>query len=96
MVIVLIVSFILPELYNDLDIEFNYLPRLVFANVIVLLLSLANFSYFYYLIRKEKRSEVVNKPLLRSILIIGVPLLFLIIVLFFLLSLPLYTLEMSV
>ena len=87
--LLLIASFKIPGLYSDLDIEYNYLPSLVLGNAIVLFLSLVNFSYFYYLIRKEKRSETVKRPLLFSI-IAGIPLLFLFIAMYLLSRIPIF------
>ena len=73
-IFILLTSFKLGGVYSDLDIGYNPLVSVVLVNVLGLGLVVANFGYFYYLVSKEKKGELVKNAVLVSILIAGVPL----------------------
>lgn len=73
-IFILFTSFKLGRLYSDLAMGYNPLISVVSVNVLGLGLVVANFGYFYYLVSKEKKGELVKNAVLFSILIAGVPL----------------------
>ena len=74
LIFILLTSFKLGGVYSALDIGYNPPVSVVLVNALGLGLVVANFGYFYYLVSKEKKGELVKNAVLVSILIAGVPL----------------------
>ena len=73
-IFILLMSFKIGSLYSEIDIGYNPLISVVLVNMLSLGLAVANFGYFYYLVSKEKKGELVKNAVLFSILIAGIPL----------------------
>jgi uncharacterized membrane protein len=75
LIILLIITPRISSVYEDMNINYNYTALVIVVLIIGVMLVAANFGYYIYLLRKEKKGEEVRNALIYSLIISLTPIL---------------------